>query len=228
MTDGVAKAKRAAAVAAANLVESGMRVGLGTGSTFAFVIDRLAERKKAEDLSFVGVPTSTQTAELATAAGLQLAELDDLDELDLAIDGADEVDPRKNLIKGGGGAHLRERIVAATARELVVIVDEHKLVDVLGQRFLLPVEVVPLGWRHAAKRLRATDCEPKRRERDGQPFVTDNGNYVLDCKYDGIPDPAALATTLDGTVGVVDHGLFVGMAGRVIIGDEAGSVRVIE
>lgn len=228
MTDGVAKAKRAAAVAAANLVGPGMRVGLGTGSTFAFVIERLAERKKAEDLSFVGVPTSTQTAELATAAGLQLAELDDLDELDLAIDGADEVDPRKNLIKGGGGAHLRERIVAATARELVVIVDEHKLVDVLGQRFLLPVEVVPLGWRHAAKRLSATDCEPKRRERSGQPFVTDNGNFVLDCKYDGIPDPAALATTLDGTVGVVDHGLFVGMAGRVIIGDEAGSVRVIE
>lgn len=227
MSDGIVTAKRAAAFAAADLVDDGMCVGLGTGSTFAYVIDRLAERMRAEGLRLSGVPTSEATAAAARAAGIELLELDAVERLDLAIDGADEVDPQKNLIKGGGGAHLRERIVAAVAGELVVIVDEGKLVDVLGERFLLPVELVPLGWRHAARRVAATGCEPRLRERDGEPFVTDNGNYVVDCKYDGIADPAALAARLDSIVGVVDHGLFVGMAGRVVVGSARGEVRVI-
>ncbi|MCA8947960.1 MAG: ribose-5-phosphate isomerase RpiA [Planctomycetes bacterium] len=228
MTDAVASQKRAAAFAAADLVESGMRLGLGTGSTFAFVIERLAERVRTEGLQLLGVPTSIATARLAEAAGIPIVELDAVDRLDLAIDGADEVDPAKSLIKGGGGAHLRERIVAAAARELVVIVDEGKLVDVLGRGFRLPVEVVPLGWTHTARRVGKTGGEPARRERDGEPVVTDNGNWLLDCHYpSGIADPAALARELDSTVGVVDHGLFVGMTGRILVGQPGGAVRTI-
>lgn len=227
MSDSVAQAKRAAAYAAADLVVTGSCIGLGTGSTFAFVIERLAERMRGEGLQVTGVPTSDATAAAAEAAGIGLVDLDDIESLDLAIDGADEVDPGKNLIKGGGGAHLRERIVAATATELVVIVDDKKLVSVLGRTFLLPVEVVQLGWRHAERRLAATGAEPRRRERDGKPFLTDNGNYVLDCKYDGIPDPTGLAARLDSLVGVVDHGLFCGMAGRIVVGAADGTVRII-
>lgn len=220
-------AKRAAAYAAADLVPSGKTIGLGSGSTFAFVIERLAQRIAKDGLQVRGVPTSEGTAALARAAGVPLLTLDDVDHLDLAIDGADEVDPKKNLIKGGGAAHVRERIVAAAARELIVIVDESKLVPVLGKVFKVPVEVLPFGWRHAEQRVAATGCEPKRRERDGKPVVTDNGNWVLDCQYAGIPDPAALARTLDGLVGVVDHGLFVGMAGRVVIANRVGQVRIL-
>ena len=224
----VAQAKRAAAYAAADLVTTGTCIGLGTGSTFAFVIERLAERMRSEGLTITGVPTSQATADAAKAAGIELVDLNDITALDLAIDGADEVDPNKVLIKGGGGAHLRERIVAATAKELVVIVDDKKLVTQLGDAFPLPVEVTPLGWRHAARRLEATGTKPRLRERNGAPFLTDNGNYVLDCRYTGgIQDPAALAAQLDAMVGVVDHGLFVGMAGRVVVGDGHGAVRVI-
>lgn len=226
MTDANA-AKRAAARAAADLVQTGMKVGLGTGSTFAFAIERLAERARDEGLEFAGVPTSKSTADAAQAAGLKLITLDEVDRLDLAIDGADEIDPQKNLIKGGGGAHLRERIVAAAAKELIVVVDDKKLVPVLGKAFALPVEVVPLGWRQTERRLAAFGCKPTRRERDGQPFVTDNGNWILDCKFDGIDDPAWLDEQLNAQVGVVDHGLFVGMAGRVVVGDAAGKVRIL-
>lgn len=226
MSDPTA-AKRAAAYAAADLVQDGMTIGLGSGSTFAFVIERLAARRRDQGLKVRGVPTSRTTAELAQQAGVPLLTLDEVERLDLAIDGADEVDPQKNLIKGGGGAHVRERIVAAAAKEMVVIVDESKLVPVLGKAFLLPVEVLQFGWRQAERLVAATGCKPQRRERDGAPFVTDNGNFVLDCKYDGIADPAFLASVLDGLVGVVDHGLFVGMAGRVVVADATGKVRIL-
>lgn len=220
-------AKRAAAFAAADLVQSDMRIGLGSGSTFLYVIERLAERMRSQGLKVTGVPSSKATAAAATAAGIPLLSLDDVDRLDLAIDGADEVDPQKNLIKGGGGAHVRERIVAAAAKEMVVIVDDKKLVPVLGKAFLLPVEVLQFGWKQTERRLVATGCKPARRERDGAPFVSDNGNYVLDCKYDGIEDPAWLDTQLNALTGVVDHGLFVGMAGRIVVADAQGKVRVI-
>ncbi len=219
--------KRAAAHAAADLVQSGTTIGLGSGSTFLHVIDRLAERMRTQGLRVTGVATSKATADAAARAGIPLLELDAVERLDLAIDGADEVDSKKNLIKGGGGAHVRERIVAAAAKELVVIVDDSKLVEVLGRFFLLPVEVLQFGWQHTARRVRATGCKPERRERNGAPFVTDNGNYVLDCKYDGIPDPAGLERKLNAMTGVVDHGLFVGMAGRIVVGDAQGKVRVI-
>ncbi|MEO6594984.1 MAG: ribose-5-phosphate isomerase RpiA [Planctomycetota bacterium] len=220
-------AKRAAAHAAADLVQKGMKIGLGSGSTFLHVIERLAERMRTQQLEVSGVATSKATAEAAAAAGIPLLDLDSVDRLDLAIDGADEVDPQKNLIKGGGGAHVRERIVAAAAKEMVVIVDDSKLVDVLGKVFLLPVEVVQFGWKRTERLVTATGCKPVRRERDGAPFVTDNGNFILDCKFDGIEDPAWLAEHLNSLVGVVDHGLFVGMAGRVIVGNAQGKVRVI-
>jgi ribose 5-phosphate isomerase A len=219
-------AKRAAAFAAADLVQDGTTIGLGSGSTFVFVLERLAARIKG-GLKVQGVATSKATAAAAQTAGVPLLELDAVDRLDLAIDGADEVDPQKNLIKGGGGAHVRERIVAAAAKEMVVIVDEKKLVAVLGKAFLLPIEVLPFGWKQTEKRIAATGCKPALRQQDSKPFVTDNGNYVLDCKFDGIDDPAWLDEHLNALVGVVDHGLFVGMAGRVIVGDAAGKVRVI-
>lgn len=220
-------AKRAAAFAAADLVQSGMQIGLGSGSTFLFVIERLAERIRTQGLQVIGVPSSKATAAAATAAGVPLRTLEEVDRLDLAIDGADEVDPKKNLIKGGGGAHVRERIVAAAAKEMVVIVDDKKLVAVLGKAFLVPVEVHQFGWKQAERQLAATGGTPVRRLRDGAPYVTDNGNFILDCKYDGIPDPARLASQLDALVGVVDHGLFVGMAGRVVVADATGKVRII-
>lgn len=220
-------AKRAAAFAAADLVQDGMKIGLGSGSTFLFVIERLAERIRTQGLKVTGVPSSKATAAAATAAGVPLLSLDEVDRLDLAIDGADEVDPQKNLIKGGGGAHVRERIVAAAAKEMIVIVDDKKLVAVLGKAFLLPVEVLQFGWKQAERLIAATGGKPARRMRDGAPYVTDNGNFILDCKYDGIDDPAWLADQLDALVGVVDHGLFVGMAGRVVVADPTGKVRII-
>jgi ribose 5-phosphate isomerase A len=219
--------KRAAAFAAADLVQDGTTIGFGSGSTFLFVLERLAERMRNDGLKVQGVATSSGTAAAAQQAGIPLLELDAVERLDLAIDGADEVDPQKNLIKGGGGAHVRERIVAAAAKEMVVIVDDKKLVPVLGRAFLLPIEVLPFGYKHAERRIAATGCKPQLRQQDGKPFVTDNGNYVLDCKYDGIDDPAWLDEHLNALVGVVDHGLFVGMAGRVIVGDAAGKVRII-
>ena len=221
-------AKRAAAYAAADLVEDGMTIGLGSGSTFLFVLDRLAERIREQGLQVRGTPTSSGTAAAAEAKGIPLVSLDDVERLDLAIDGADEVDPDKNLIKGGGAAHTRERLVAATADELVVIVGENKLVPVLGAAFRLPVEVIPFGWTHARRRVEATGCTAELRLRDDQPLVTDNGNWILDCSYDGIAEPAALADVLDRTVGVVDHGLFVGMAGRVVVANDRGDVRILD
>jgi ribose 5-phosphate isomerase A len=220
-------AKRAVARAAADLVPNGATIGLGSGSTFLFVLERLGERIRTEGITVRGVPSSKATADAAEQAGVTVTSLDDVDRLDLAIDGADEVDPHKNLVKGGGGAHVRERIVAAAAKELIVIVDDRKLVDVLGKGFPLPVEVLPFGWRQTARLVEATGCKAVRRERDGQPFVSDNGNFVLDCKYASIDDPAWLDHHLGGLTGVVDHGLFVGLAGRVLVADAQGKVRVL-
>jgi ribose 5-phosphate isomerase A len=219
--------KRAAAFAAADLIADGTTVGFGTGSTFAFVLERVAERMRQQRLVVRGVATSEQTAQLAQKLGIPVVALDDVEQLDLAIDGADEVDPQRNLIKGGGGAHLRERLVAVQAKELVVIVDDSKLVDVLGKAFRLPVEVVPFGWRQTKRRLAATGCSVELRRKNEKPFATDNGNLVLDCRYPGILDPKDLAARLDVMPGVVDHGLFVGMAGRVLVGDANGRVRTL-
>ena len=221
-------AKRAAAFAAADLVPTGATIGLGSGSTFAFVLERLAERMQKDGFTVRGVPSSIATADIAKRLGVPLVSLDEVERLDLTIDGADEVDPRKNLIKGGGGAHVRERIVAEAAKEMIVVIDEQKLVDVLGKAFLLPVEVLPFGWMQTARAIAATGCTTKRREgADQKPYVTDNGNWILDCKYAGIDDPALLDAQLGGLTGVVDHGLFVGIAGRIVVGNADGKVRIL-
>jgi ribose 5-phosphate isomerase A len=215
------EAKQRAAAAALAQVADGMRLGLGTGSTAAHFVRLLGERV-AGGLRVRAVPTSEATAALARRAGIPLATLDELPALDLCVDGADEVDRQMNLIKGGGGALLREKIVASCAARFVVIVDVAKRVSRLGA-FPLPVEVVPMAATPLARRIGALGCRVAlRRGADGAPFATDEGNRILDCRFGAIADPAALGGTLDAMPGVVEHGLFVGMADAVIVGTEEG------
>ena len=229
MTDLFEQAKRNAGRAAADLVESGMRVGLGSGSTFQHALARLAERQHEEVLEILAVATSEATAARARELGIPLSTLDELERLDITIDGADEIDANKNMIKGGGAALAREKIVAAAAGEMIVAVGENKVVNVLGAAFPLPVEVLPFGWRQAATSLGALGCETKLRlGLDGAPITTDNGNYIVDCKFDQIADPQGLSPLINVIPGVVENGLFPGMAGRVFIGDNDGAVRLLD
>jgi ribose 5-phosphate isomerase A len=209
-----------------------MKLGLGTGSTADLFLELLAERVRG-GLTIIGTPTSKRTADHARRLAIPLAELDTLGRLDLAVDGTDEVDGNLDLIKGGGGALLREKIVAASAARLVVIADESKLVDPLGA-FPLPVEVISFGHLGTQVRIRKTaqslgyaDLTPVLRSKDGQPFRTDNGNYIYDCPFGAIGNARLLATALSVIPGVVDHGLFVGMASAVVLAGRGG-VRVIE
>ncbi|MHC5065776.1 MAG: ribose-5-phosphate isomerase RpiA [Planctomycetota bacterium] len=229
MSEAVDQAKQAVGYAAADLVESGMRVGLGTGSTFVYVLDRLAERMREEKLELLGVPTSEATATRARELAIPLTSLDEVEVLDLAIDGADEVDPAKNLIKGGGGALVREKIVASAAPGMIVIVGENKMVDRLGATFLLPVEMMAFGRRQVAAELRKLDLEPTLRQNsDGEPYRTDNGNMIYDCKLGPCEDLGGLEIEINAIPGVLDNGLFIDMAEKILIGDEAGNVRVVE
>jgi ribose 5-phosphate isomerase A len=209
--------KEAAGRAAAKLVRDGNVVGLGTGSTAYFAIIALGERVKA-GLKIVGIPTSSQTADLARAVGVPLTTLDEHPEIDITIDGADEVDPKLNLIKGGGGALLREKVVAAASRKMVVVADSSKIVSVLG-KFPLPVEVIAFARTVIENKIVALGAVPKlRTKRDGSPYLTDNGNQILDCSFGKIKDPAALARELSGIPGIVEHGLFIGLAKLVMVG----------
>lgn len=208
---------------AAELIAQDMRIGLGTGSTVHHTIVRLGERMR-EGLRCTGVPTSRATEELARQLGIPLADLEDPAQLDLAIDGADEVDANLCLIKGGGGALLREKLVASAARRYVVVVDDSKIVPRIGQR-ALPVEVVPFGWRATARRIAALGAEPVLREHDGGAFVTDNGNFVLDCGFGPILAPADLHQRLKLLPGVVETGIFAGFADLVIVGGADGRLR---
>jgi len=204
--------------AAAAYVEDGMNVGLGTGRTATAFVHALAERVR-QGLTIRCVPTSEAMRRLAETLGLSLATLAELGELDLTIDGADEVDPRLDLIKGLGGALVREKIVAASSKRLVILVGADKLVDRLGVRTPLPVEIVPFGRVLCERRLGALGSKPTLRAGATGPFVTDNGNHILDCKFEGIGDPAALDRKIHEIPGVVDTGLFVGMAERVLVQD---------
>jgi ribose 5-phosphate isomerase A len=212
--------------AAAGYVEDGMNVGLGTGRAAVAFVRALAERVKG-GLRIVGVPTSEATRELAGSLGIRLATLADVPELDLTIDGADEVDPDLDLIKGLGGALVREKIVAASSRRFVVVVGAEKLVERLGVKTPLPVEVVPFAQPLAEKRLAALGSRPALRRKDGKTFVSDNGNHILDCQFREIADPAALDVTIRAIPGVVGTGLFVGMAERVLVQHQE-SVRVLK
>src|SRR5712692_1123505 len=209
--------KEAAGRAAARLVRDGDIVGLGTGSTAYFAVVALGERVKA-GLKIIGIPTSVWTADLARAVGIPLTTLDEHPEIDITIDGADEVDPKLNLIKGGGGALLREKVVASASKKMVVVADSGKIVPVLG-KFPLPVEVIDFARPVIEKKIAALGATTKLRTKsDGQPFVTDNGHHILDCSFGKIADPPALARELSGMPGVVEHGLFIGLAKLAIVG----------
>ncbi len=223
-------AKDAAARAAVRLVGDGMRVGLGTGSTAAFMVRRLAERVKAEGLRLRCASTSQATADLAESLGLKIESLDDIGWLDLTIDGADELDPDLNLIKGGGAALLREKIVACASDRMVVMADGSKVVEVLGA-FHLPVEVIPFGWQTTkeliSRVLDGLDLSGRPillRKRDNMPLLTDEGNYILDLSLEAIPDPARLSAQLNALPGVVENGLFLGICDLAIIGKPDGDV----
>lgn len=216
--------KKAAGERAADYVANDMVVGLGTGSTAWFAIVRLADRIREEGLRIRGIPTSERSAALARERGIPLIGFADALRVDVTIDGADEVDPAFNLIKGGGGALLREKFVASASDTELIIVDESKLKERLGA-FPLPVEVVPFGWQLTRRRLQALGCGAELRSSESGPFVTDNGNYLLDCSFGAIKDPPGLEREIVGTCGVVECGIFSGLATRLIIGKSDGSLE---
>jgi len=242
---GAELGKKTAAAMALGHVRNGMALGLGSGSTADWFVRLLGARMAQERLDIACAATSKRTETLARECGIPLRALDDFDRLDLTVDGADEIDPALNLIKGGGACHLIEKIVATASDTLVIIADESKLVPVLGA-FPLPVEIATLGWRTTTRRLgealgdaspprRGGNTSPPRRGGDvplarrggDEPVLTDEGNFIVDCRMGRIADAHALAATLDAIPGVVEHGLFLGMASRALIGSADGTAREV-
>ncbi len=224
MIDPLARAKRDAAVGAVDAVRPGMVVGLGSGSTAAFAIEEIGRRIAAGDLrDVVGIPTSHAAHRMALECSVPVATLEQHPRVDVTIDGADEVDPLGRVIKGGGGALLREKIVASRSTRWILVVDATKLVHKLGERYPLPVEVVTFGWGAHLDALRALGAEPRLRLKDGEhPFLTDEGHYLIDARFpDGIADPDALHHDLRQRAGVVDTGLFLGFSPTVVVGQLA-------
>src|ERR1700757_1120160 len=215
--------KRAAALRAIEEVEDGMVVGLGTGSTAAFVVEGLGARV-ADGLQMVGIPTSERTAAQARRLGIPIATFAEHQRLDLTIDGADEVAlGTLDLIKGLGGALLREKIVAAASNRLIIVVDQEKLVERLGEHTPVPVEVTQFGWQVSAVALAKLGCVPERRYTTGeQPYVTDGGNYILDCRFGALVDPAVIEQQIAMTVGTAESGLFVGRSSMVVVASPTG------
>ncbi len=226
----MSESKRAAGRRAAEFIESGQTVGLGTGSTVFFTLERLAERIRDDGLSIRGVPTSIDTETKAKAFGIPLATLDDVDSIAVTVDGADEIDAAFQMIKGGGGALLREKVVASLSDRVVIVVGADKVVGTLGTTFDLPVEVVPFARAVVERRIRALGGEPRvRMSKDdaGVVYLTDNGNEILDVHYgNGIADAAQLERQLDEIPGVVESGLFIGLAHEMVVGQEDGSAAV--
>lgn len=221
MTDPAAEAKRAAALKALGVVRSGMVLGLGTGSTARFAVEEIGRRLREGVLqNIVGVPTSVTTREQATALGIPLTTLEEHPSLDLTIDGADEVDPQGNLIKGHGNALLWEKIVAAASKQLVIVIDAAKLVPRLGATRALPVEVVRFGWKTHEPAIRELGAEPTlKRDAAGEPVRTDEGHYIIHCAFPGgIADPEAVERALKRRPGVVETGLFLGFHPEIIVG----------
>jgi ribose 5-phosphate isomerase A len=219
------KEKQAAARAAVQLVEAGNVVGLGTGSTAIYAIRFLAERVSG-GLKIVGIPTSQKTKQLAEQLGIPLATLEQHPNIDIDIDGADEIDPQLNLIKGGGGAFLREKIIASVSRRFIVIAESAKQVKRLG-KFPLPVEVVPFAQSLIKLRIEALGAQVSLRSYAyGNPYVTDEGHHILDCTFGEIPDAPALAEKLRCIPGVVEHGLFISMAEMALIGNDGEVVQL--
>jgi ribose 5-phosphate isomerase A len=221
--------KESAALKAVEFVEPGMIIGLGSGSTAIYAMREIALRYSEGELDgILGVPTSLQVAQEARELGIPLTALDDHPQVDLTIDGADEVDPQLELIKGGGGALLREKIVAQASQREIIVVDETKLSDHLGTRFALPVEVLPFGWAPEAAYLESLGASVTLRETPaGEPAVTDQGNWILDAEFAPIENPAALSDQLDRRAAVAAHGLFIGLATDLMVGGRDG-VRHLE
>jgi len=227
------RAKYAAALKAVEVyVRDGMKVGLGSGTTSHWFVRALGERVHS-GLSVAGVPTSTPTRDLALECRIPLVDLNDVDQIDLTIDGADEIDPRGDMIKGGGASLLREKIVAYASKRMVVVLDESKRVDVLGA-FPLPVEVIPFGWKQTRQRLIRVFADmgygsPSIDLRGGasRPIVTDSGNHILDCRLERIDDAPRLAPQLSDIPGVVEHGLFIGIADEMVVGHADGSTEIV-
>ena len=217
--------KQAAARAAVQLVESGSIVGLGSGSTATFAIQFLAERVRS-GLKIVGIPTSKATKQLAEQLGIPLTTLDENPVIDIDIDGADEIDPQLNLIKGGGGAMLREKVIASASKRFVVVAESTKLVPHLG-KFPLPVEVISFAEALVKRRIEALGAQVTlRKQKDGSVYVTDEGHHILDCNFGAIADPPALNAKLHEIPGVVEHGLFIGLAEMAFVGRDGGVVHV--
>lgn len=221
--DPLEQLKQAAAEVAVGLVESGMVVGLGTGSTAKYAVDALGKRIK-EGLHIVGIPTSEVTARQARGVGIEISSLGEHPGIDLTIDGADEIQRGTlDLIKGHGGALLREKVVASASKKLIIIADETKLVDQLGTKFALPVEVVQFGWQATERRLQGLGSRTELRAGpDAKPFVTDGGNFIIDCRFQAIANTVALDQALNSIVGVVEHGLFLKLAARAIVAMQDG------
>lgn len=212
--------KEAAAVAAAKLAEDGMIVGLGTGSTAAYLVSEFGRRVKEEGLRIIGIPTSERTAEHARSLNIPLSTFAEHTRIDLTIDGADEVEfGTLHLIKGHGGALLREKIVAAASGRMAVVADQTKLVRRLGSLCAVPVEVVPFGWQVTEKKLQQLEAKTSLRLGPGsEPYITDGGHYIIDCAFGSMGKPMEIARHLDRVVGVVEHGLFLGYASQVFVG----------
>jgi ribose 5-phosphate isomerase A len=214
--------KQQVGYAAAAKVQSNSIVGLGTGSTTAYAIQAIGERLQSGDLQNIkGIPTSFQAIVLARQYGIPLVSLDEVEKIDIAIDGADEVDPQKNLIKGGGAAHTQEKIVDSLADQFIVVVDSGKLVDHLGSTFLLPVEVLPMAVTPVMRAIEKLGGKPQLRMgvKKAGPVVTDQGNLVVDVKFDRIDHPSELEKTLNNLPGVLENGLFVGVADIIMVGE---------
>jgi len=217
--------KQLAAEKAVEYVQDGMKVGLGTGSTAYWAIAKLGERVR-EGLKITAVATSQASEEQARGLGIPLVAFGDIGSLDLTIDGADELDGELQLIKGGGGALLREKIVASNSTRMIVVADESKAVGTLG-KFPLPVEIVPFAWEWTVAELAGLGCKPELRLSGKELYKTDNGNYIADCHFEVIPSAPELALALQGIPGVVEHGLFIGIADMAIIGKNDGTIEII-
>lgn len=223
MTERIQQLKKEAAVKAVDQIASHMVVGLGSGSTAKLMIDEVGQRLRSGALKdIIAIPTSESTAQQAQALSIPLATLAEQPRIDLTIDGADEIDPQLDLIKGLGGSLLREKIVAVSSARLVIIADERKIVDRLGSRAPLPVEVIRFAEQPVSNFLRGLGASPVVRQRDGSPFITDEGNIILDCHFAEMPDPYQLASLIHARPGVVEHGLFLNMVSEAIVATESG------
>jgi len=225
MTEQIDAKKRAVGEKAVEYIKDGMVLGLGSGSTVYWMLKKLGEYVN-EGLEITGVPSSLRTEGWAKEFGIPLTTLSEARRLDLAIDGADEVDPSFNLIKGGGGSLLREKLVNDAANQVLIVVDDSKLVNQLGA-FPLPVEIVPFGWENTAEKISKLHCRPNLRKIDGEIFITNNGNYILDCEFNKIIDSVMLHQSLKMILGVVETGLFIQMADVILVSGKNG-VRILK